>query len=129
MTRSQYYNVLYDAFNELLKEYNPCRFNERGECARYQAGLRWPDANDTACCGGSSTSNGKPCKYLTPKGCRVKSLWCKSWLCSWVRERVPRGFYLQWRHLERLAYNEFRVHHFGRDTKQTIMRGGRCQNY
>lgn len=119
MNMSQHYNMLYDTANELLREYNPCRFNDKGECIRYQSGLRWPDANDKACCGGSSTHDGKPCKYLTGKGCRAKALWCKMWLCRYAWDKMPKGFQLQWQHLYRTSIKAFVIS--GRNCKAEVM--------
>ena len=59
------YDRLYDIGNFLLKKYNPCSI-KRGTC-------NGPYAT-SFCCDG--------CKYKTSKGCSVKSLWCKLWLCG-----------------------------------------------
>lgn len=97
MRKREYYNELYASFQQLLDDYNPCEFNSEGECRRYQSGMRWGD-DDKACCGG--------CNHLSDKGCKVKSLWCKGWLCGWVRDQMPCGFLLQWRHLNDLLMHE-----------------------
>lgn len=61
--RKKLYNRLYDISNFLLKKYNPCKI-ENDHCIM----------SKNFCCIG--------CKYLTNKGCSVKCLWCKLWMCG-----------------------------------------------
>jgi hypothetical protein len=58
---SRLYDTLYELGQEVLDKYKPCI-----DCKTY-------------CCDG--------CKYLSSKGCTVKSLACKLWLCSNIAYR------------------------------------------
>jgi len=113
MRQREYYNELYYSFQKLLDDYDPCAFNSEGECRRYQSGLRWgPKDDDKACCGG--------CPSLGSKGCKVKSIWCKGWLCHWVQSQLPKGFTLQWDHLQRLVMGEGWYNTFRASKKETM---------
>ena len=76
------YDKLFNMAGKVFADHNPCQFNADGQCARYQAGLRWNDyggyEQDTACCGG--------CDHLTDKGCTIKCLWCRTWTCTWLTQ-------------------------------------------
>jgi hypothetical protein len=68
---------LWKVADNVFKTHNPCNFNDKGECIRYQGGYRWyPEKDDTACCGG--------CQYLRNTGCSIKSMYCKTWLCDYI---------------------------------------------
>ena len=62
------YHKLCDISDFLLNKYKPCNFSN-GVCA----GL-----NKNSCCIG--------CKYLSERGCTVRALQCKLYLCYDVRE-------------------------------------------
>lgn len=62
--RKKLYDRLYDIGNFLLKKYNPCKIKDNDCAATFYS----------FCC--------SDCKYLTNKGCSVKCLWCKLWMCD-----------------------------------------------
>lgn len=66
MELSKLYDNLYDKGNKLIKKYNPCQI-KNGICI----------TKEKCCCHG--------CDYLTKKGCSVKALSCKLFLCNNVR--------------------------------------------
>jgi hypothetical protein len=72
---SRMYDVLYELGQEVLDKYDPCN-----SCTTY-------------CCNG--------CKYVSPKGCTVKCLRCKLWLCS---EASSAKALNEMRKLERIGY-------------------------
>jgi hypothetical protein len=80
---------LYNIVDIIVKHYNPCQFNDKGECLRYQSGLRWPDTDDTACCGSYTGPDSSRCAYASDKGCTIKCLSCKMWFCTYIREKNP----------------------------------------
>ena len=61
------YDRLYDIGNFLLNKHNPCSI-KKGTC-------NGPYTTSFCC---------DDCKYLTAKGCTVKALRCKLWLCHTV---------------------------------------------
>jgi len=71
------YDQLYEEADELLKKYDPCDV-VNGECAAYRAKFY----TTNFCCDG--------CRHLSSKGCRVKSLACKLWLCPIAQNNLPR---------------------------------------
>lgn len=79
------HNKLYSYANKLLKKHNPCKI-ENGKCV-----------HGAFCCGG--------CKYLTEKGCSVKCLWCKLWLCySLHKQSEHRPLILKLKRIKRVAF-------------------------
>ena len=69
--KSKLYDRLYEVGDFLLKKYNPCGI-KNGKCIR-------PDSPEF-CCGG--------CEYLIVRGCSVKSLSCKLWLCVFIDDKA-----------------------------------------
>ena len=67
----QLYDILLASGQRTLDYYNPCDWKD-GKCRRMRS-LK----DDAGCCEG--------CKHLSPKGCTVKSLGCKLWLCEGQR--------------------------------------------
>lgn len=65
------YDELYAEGQRLLDKYKPCAVVPGTLCHHGQF-----------CCAG--------CNYLSSKGCTVKSLWCKLWLCRTAREHRPK---------------------------------------
>ena len=69
--RAFLYDLMYEMANKYLKEYNPCKIkfdiNNQPSCNGYE----------NMCCG--------DCKYLSDKGCIVRALPCKLWLCQYLR--------------------------------------------
>lgn len=61
------HNKLYAYADKLIKKHNPCKI-KNGKCIQ-----------GSFCCHG--------CKYLTEKGCSVKCLWCKLWLCYYIHQQ------------------------------------------
>ena len=81
--KQHYYDILYDAANELFLTYNPCRFNSKGECFnnRYHE-ERVQYIKNCGCCSLN-------CRYMSPKGCLTKSLGCKLYVCSPIEKSFP----------------------------------------
>lgn len=76
LTKKQWkrkYYYLYNKANKLIKDVNPCKWKND----------RCDEHNNTSsgCCGA--------CKYLSNKGCTVKALQCKLWLCSYLHKKYP----------------------------------------
>jgi hypothetical protein len=67
------YDAIYDIANGLLRKYNPCKHDSDGICEEDRL---HHNGRKHGCCGG--------CKWLTSKGCRVRALSCKLWLCPGV---------------------------------------------
>ena len=64
------YDKLFKEASAIIIQHDPCGVRDRtGTC-------RHPRVN--FCCDG--------CGHLTKKGCRVKSLGCRVWACSYLRE-------------------------------------------
>ncbi len=66
--KEELYDILFDIGQQTLSYYNPCDW-KNGKCRRMRS-----SKNDEGCCEG--------CKHLSRKGCTVKSLACKLWLCA-----------------------------------------------
>ena len=67
------YNKIYFEMQELLNRDTPCRGDNGEPCKR-----------GTFCCQG--------CKFLNEKGCTIKSLWCKLWLCHEAKACASEEF-------------------------------------
>ena len=73
--RERLYDRLYDIGNFLLKKHSPCEI-KNGKCSG-------PFSTEFCCDG---------CEYLTKKGCSIKCLWCKLWLCGVGSDRLVKQF-------------------------------------
>ncbi len=73
--KEELYDLLFDIGQQTLNYYNPCDW-KNGKCRRMRM-----SENDEGCCEG--------CKHLSKKGCTVKSLACKLWLCATEAEPFP----------------------------------------
>lgn len=81
------YDGLYLAGQRLFDKYDPCKIrptektNKKGRqlmlCAKYDR----PSLARLCCC--------EECDYLGKKGCRVKALGCKLWLCWSGKKKCP----------------------------------------
>ena len=71
--RKKKYDEIYKEYNDLLKEYNPCNIHIKENILTCN-GVSSLNNDGLLCCGG--------CKHLSKKGCRVKALSCKIWLCQ-----------------------------------------------
>ncbi|MDR3328754.1 MAG: hypothetical protein LBS63_01420 [Prevotellaceae bacterium] len=74
--KKQYYAQQYRSISALLRTIDPCEVRTVGgvpQCTGNRAGDADADVG-TLCCTG--------CHHLSAKGCRVKSLGCKMWLCT-----------------------------------------------
>ena len=100
--REKLYDRLYDIGNFLLKKHSPCAI-KNGKC-------NGPFRTEF-CCG--------CCKYLTKKGCSIKCLWCKLWLCGVGSDRLLKQFKI----LNHLAKINGLIH--PRRTKQYVMQVAR----
>ncbi len=63
------YDRFYEEADKLFKKYNPCKFKD-GKCICNRNNT-YPSKN--GCCG--------MCRYLNSKGCTIKSLGCKLYIC------------------------------------------------
>ncbi len=66
--KGELYDMLLAIGQQTLDYYNPCDWRN-GKCRRMRS-----SKDDGGCCVG--------CEHLSPKGCTVKSLGCKLWLCE-----------------------------------------------
>lgn len=64
--KERIYDKLYQAGQKLFDHHDPCKF-VNGKCSKGQH-----------CC--------SRCKYLKKKGCTVKALYCKLWLCYYEKD-------------------------------------------
>ncbi len=64
------YDILWEDADAILKELNPCAIKGGVCCGTYSG-------DKGLCC--------KGCKHLTATGCGVRSLACKVWTCSALR--------------------------------------------
>ncbi len=71
------YDRLYGEADKLFKKHNPCQF--KGNKCVYKGAPR-----TNGCCGS--------CRHLTPKGCSVKCLGCKTFFCEGNYCKVSNGF-------------------------------------
>ena len=69
--KGQLYDILLASGQRTLDYYNPCDWRN-GKCRRMRS-----SKDDQGCCQG--------CEHLSRKGCTVKSLGCKLWLCEGQR--------------------------------------------
>ena len=80
-----YYDILYEAANNLFLAYSPCRIDINGKCVASKNN-RCHSAQyytkHTGCC--------RPdCRYITSKGCSTNSLGCKLFVCDSLRDIFP----------------------------------------
>jgi hypothetical protein len=66
--KEELYDILFAIGQKSMDQYSPCDWKD-GECRRMRS-----SEGDRGCCEG--------CKHLSKKGCAVKSLACKLWLCE-----------------------------------------------
>lgn len=78
---SKLYDELYEEADALFKEYNPCRIE--GNTCLYGRTTDDP-VGKSFCCNG--------CDHLCERGCTVKALSCKLWLCGMVANWAPKEF-------------------------------------
>jgi hypothetical protein len=75
--RSKKYDELYIKATKVLDEFNPCKI-ENGTCARGRKhGLNF-------CCYG--------CNNLSDNGCKVQSLYCKTWICETAAKAMKEEY-------------------------------------
>lgn len=91
--RSFIYDDLFEEADNLFKEYNPCKV-KNGKCVRGEP-----------CC----ASADEKCTHLDlPKGCNIKSLTCKLWLCGIIEDLEEDPTYLHFlrelKSLKRLSH-------------------------
>lgn len=90
------YDRLYEEADKLFKRHNPCQFEE-GRCASNRIYAGW-ERGKGGCCG--------RCRHVGPKGCRVKALGCKVFICSWIKEKGPTEFNAK---ISKLREETFRI--------------------
>lgn len=88
MDRSKLYDLIYDKADRLLKEYNPCNIhiNKQGivRCRLYNSRYK----QQYLCCSGCVTTGYRDKqgqeikKYWSNKGCTIRCLACKLYLCE-----------------------------------------------
>ena len=66
--KKELYDILFTIGQRIMNYHDPCDWNG-GTCVRMRS-----VEGDKGCCEG--------CEHLDPKGCTVKSLYCKLWLCD-----------------------------------------------
>jgi hypothetical protein len=69
------YDELYEKASQILKKYNPCQV-ENWVCERGRQG------GENFCC--------RCCEHLSKKGCTVKALYCRVWLCNYALQNLRR---------------------------------------
>ncbi len=76
---SNKYEELYNKASEILKKYNPCQI-ENDNCISGRKSIERKDIYGSFkfCCQG--------CKHLSPNGCTVKALYCKTWICNYLQQ-------------------------------------------
>lgn len=77
--RKKKYSEIYAEYDELLKKYNICNIRRNEKGITVCNGCNDEEEDGKLCCRG--------CRHLSKKGCRVKSLSCKIWLCYTSIER------------------------------------------
>lgn len=102
------YDQLYSEVQALFAKYNPCDIRN-GTCAGYRGGAR-----DNFCCA--------RCKHLTKKGCRVKSLACKVWICNYLYTTAPDEFKDQLHALSKRCSDLFYITHNEKVSKASSFR-------
>lgn len=89
------YDELYDKADEIGRQNNPCNIKVQGNLVTCRWCPYW-------CCEG--------CRHNGPKGCRVKSLSCKLYLCHRAMKYVPESEKTKIRDLLTLSYKENLLH-------------------
>jgi hypothetical protein len=67
--KEELYDILFNIGQQIIDHYGPCDWRH-GKCSR----MRSSEPDTEVCC--------KGCEHLDEKGCTVKSLACKLWLCG-----------------------------------------------
>ena len=83
------YDRLYVIGDFLLKKHNPCKI-KKGKCSG-------PFRTEFCC---------DDCRYIINKGCSIKCLWCKLWLCGVGSDHLLRQF----KTLNHLAKINYLIH-------------------
>lgn len=105
--RNLKYSILYDELCDYLdnkcQEYNLCKFKD-GICEKRRCVCKknvpiYPNG----CC--YSTTRGKNCKYLTDKGCSIRNVGCKLFICSYIRKTRKVKFSLNEIYLSKYTLN------------------------
>lgn len=79
MNRSKLYDLVYDKADKLFKEYNPCKIQCKKEgltCIKYKKAHK----KCMLCCAGCK-------KHWSNKGCTIKCLYCKLYICGAVANK------------------------------------------
>lgn len=83
---SALYDLYYMEADTILKKYNPCQISDDGKSC----------TGGKPCCYGNYSSDyckhegdGSNCPHLGERGCTVKSLACKIWLCGTATRANP----------------------------------------
>lgn len=80
------YDRIYKEADKIFRECNPCQF-KGGRCTGNRRNIN--EARDhtpkNGCCG-------RVCGHLSPKGCVVKTLGCKLYVCSFIYTKKNRKF-------------------------------------
>ena len=66
--KQKLYDILFTVGEQVMNYHDPCAWKD-GMCTKMRSFER-----DRGCCDG--------CRHLTQKGCAVKALACKLWLCD-----------------------------------------------
>jgi hypothetical protein len=125
MTQKQierWYDFLYAKADEIVTKHNPCGItSENVSCIGYSN--EYP--HDPYTSGQKNKGCCRDCCYLSYKGCKVKALKCKLYLCSAatdeLRKRNPLALF-QLRRLQRIANRlDFTNSMFWREAKWYVL--------
>jgi len=94
---SQEYDRLYAEGKRLIEEVNPCNFVKTADgfvlcrggipcCTNYDIDMRWGTRHEYRPIGPSA----HPCTHLGQRGCTVKALTCKLYLCPDLKKAFPK---------------------------------------
>lgn len=92
MTKYQYsklYGNIYYIVDYLFKLYNPCKI-KNGRCQFNKDYNKSKYLN--TCCGNKGFNCISKCIYLSKKGCTVKSLGCKLFMCNNIKNNYPKFY-------------------------------------
>lgn len=85
------YDRIYEEADKLLKEYNPCQFeddkcifNRITEDAYKNRGIKICEGPFSEYTTSNGCCDSYSCKYIRPKGCTIKALGCKFYRCSYL---------------------------------------------
>lgn len=105
--RNEKYSRLYDELCDYLdnkcQEYNLCKF-KNGICEKRRCVCKKDvPIYQNGCC--YSTTRHENCKYLTDKGCSVRNIACKLFICGYIKKTRKVKFSLNKIYLSKYTLN------------------------